>query len=106
VVAYLPNLRSVVRHFRAFSSYDENKPANEYPELDIADGMYCNTENILWYVCLCDTKFCTQGMFWVMLKLMCNILLFFLNVCSVQSKYFKCWHHLYEIKLTPEVNLS
>jgi len=42
VVAYLPNLRSVVRHFRAFSSYDENKPANEYPELDIADDVHPN----------------------------------------------------------------
>ena len=28
VVAYLPSLRAAVRHFRAFSSYDERKPAN------------------------------------------------------------------------------
>ena len=29
VVVYLPSLRAAVRHFRAFSSYDERHPSDE-----------------------------------------------------------------------------
>ena len=35
LVAYLPNLKSVVRHFRAFSSYDESKPLGNLTEVVI-----------------------------------------------------------------------
>jgi hypothetical protein len=38
VVAFLPNLRAVVRHFRAFSSYDEREVQSNVVDLDIAEN--------------------------------------------------------------------
>lgn len=33
VVTYLPSFRSVVRHFRAFSSYDESQPKGDFTQI-------------------------------------------------------------------------
>lgn len=49
VVAYLPNIRAAVRHFRAFSSYDEHHqaPTIVFPEADQSGLTQCK-KNTVW----------------------------------------------------------